>query len=156
MGNVLSVVSELLASAQSVRFLPRLRLTLRLTLCLRELTSTPPSPVLVSRTCAWTTSRSVSTHARRFFVTPRSPRTMFTSLSLLEDPPVFQRSRTCSPSTSTERSSASPSTQTRLSPTELLFRLLSSLVPTSPRSSLIFSFLMSPHFPLDLRLLEES
>mmetsp|Transcript_15537 Transcript_15537/g.25913 ORF Transcript_15537/g.25913 Transcript_15537/m.25913 type:complete len:251 (-) Transcript_15537:785-1537(-) len=154
--SVPSVVSVLLANVPSVLFLLPPRPTLRLIPSLTVSTSTQPSPVLVSRISVWTTSRSAWTLAKRFSVTPRSPRTMSTRLSLLEDPPVFLRCKTCFPNSSTERSYASPSTPMRLLPLAPPSRLPFFLVLTSPRSFRSFCCWMSLHFPSVLRLLEVS
>merc|ERR1712038_714476 len=148
------VVSVPLVSAPSVLFLPLPRLTLRLTPSLMELITMLPSLALVSRTCVWISSRSAWTLWRRYFAMPRLPREQLMRLFLLEDLPVSLRYRVCFPSSSTERNHASLSTQMRLLLMELPYRLLSFLERTSLRSSLSFFFLMLPHFPSVLRLLE--
>jgi molecular chaperone DnaK (HSP70) len=68
---VLFVVSALLASALSVPFLPRPKHPLKSTPSLRVSTSTPPSLVLVSKSCARISSVVLSTLSRRSSAIPK-------------------------------------------------------------------------------------
>mmetsp|Transcript_16196 Transcript_16196/g.34176 ORF Transcript_16196/g.34176 Transcript_16196/m.34176 type:complete len:251 (+) Transcript_16196:631-1383(+) len=154
--SVPSVVFVPPASARSALCPAPPRRTLRLTLSLMELISTPPSPAPVSRIYAWTTSRNAWIPARRSCAIPRSPRTRSMRLCLWEDPLVFRRSSPCSLSSSTARSPASPSTLMRLLRMERLCRLPFSLERTSPRSSPSSSCWMSLLFRSVLRPLVES
>ena len=144
---VLYAASAPLASVPSVRCLLLPRLPLRSTLSLRVSTSTPPSPVLVSRSFARISSDplcSPSTASSPMLrsTSLRSTRS-FSSVAL----PVSPASRSSLPTTSTARSPTSPSTPMRLLPTVLLSRLLSCLAtpaPSPPTRSCCSMWLLSP------------
>mmetsp|Transcript_7213 Transcript_7213/g.10751 ORF Transcript_7213/g.10751 Transcript_7213/m.10751 type:complete len:205 (-) Transcript_7213:912-1526(-) len=142
--SVLSDVSEPLASVPSELFLLPLRPPLRSTLSSRVLTSTPPSPVPVSRSSARISSDPLSSPSTVSLPTPRSTSPLSTRSSSSVDLPVSPVSRSSSPTTSTERSPTSPSTPMRLLPTVPLSRLPFSLVTPLARPPTRSSSWMSP------------
>merc|ERR1739848_832133 len=110
---------------------PPHRPPLRLTLCSRVLTSTPPSPVPVSRSFARISSVAPPPPSTASSPTPRSTSPRSTRSSSSVDLPAFPASRSSSPTTSTERSPTSPSTLMRLLLTVLPFCLVT-LLPSPP------------------------
>ena len=121
-----------LASVPSVPSLLPHRPPLRSTLSSRVSTSTPPSPVPVSRSCARIFSAPQSSLSTASSPTPRSTRARSTRSSSSVVPPVFPVSRSSSPTTSTVRSPTAPSTPMRLLPTVPPSRLPFSLVTPAP------------------------
>merc|ERR1712166_1098405 len=139
------VVSALPVSAPRGTFPPLPTHRSRLTPCSMVSISTPPSPVLASRTFALTSSVAPLSQSRRSSVMLSLTRAQLTRLSLSVAPPVFQRSRSRSPTTSTARSHVAPSTLTRLLHTAPLSRPTFSLVvPLATKTSFCWT---SPLFP---------
>ena len=139
---MLSVVSELLASVPSEHSHPLLKLPLKSTLSLRVLTSTLPSPVLVSRSCAKISSEAPSSQSRKSFVTRRLTRPMSTKSSWSVVPPVFPVLSSSSRTSSTARSPTRASTPMRLLPMVLLSRLpfFPEIPPRRPRTCSCLTF----------------
>ena len=140
-----SVVSALLASGLSALCLPLHKPQSKSTLFTRVLTSTPPSPVPVSRSSARISSvppppQSTVSSPMLSSTNPRS-----TKLSSSEVPLVFLESKSSSPTTSTVRSPTSPSTLMRLLHTVLPSRPPFSLVTPHPSPPTRFSSSMSRH-----------
>jgi hypothetical protein len=130
-----------------------LRPLLKLTLFSRVLISTPPSPVLVSKSSARTFSDQLPPQSTVSSLTQRLTNPRFTKSFSLVDPPVFLASRSSLPTTSMARSPTSPLTLMRLLHTVLPSRLPFSLVTPHLSPPLRSSFSMLRHCPLVLRLL---
>merc|ERR1719383_188419 len=134
------------ASAQREPSPARPRPPSRSTPCSRASTSTPPSPVPVSRSSALASSVALLTQSRSPSVMPASTKMASTRSSWSVAPPVSPRSRSSSRTTSTARSSTSPSTLMRPLPTVPLSKPPFSAVTNPKRFRISFSS-MSPHFP---------
>jgi hypothetical protein len=150
---VLSVASAQPVSERRELFPPLPRPPSKSTLSSRVSTSTHPSPVLVSRSFARIFSAQPPPQSTVSLLMPRSTNPRFTRSSSSEVLPVFQESRSSSPTTSTERSQTSPSILTKLSHTELPSRLLFSLEIPPPSPPTRFSSSMSRLCPSVSRLL---
>ena len=150
---MLFVVSELLVSVLSALFLHPHKPPLRSTLFLRVSISIPPSPVLVLRNFARTSSDQPPPQSTVSLPTPRSTSPRFTRLFWSEGLLVFPESKSSSQTTSMARSPTSQSILTRPLPMVLPFRLPFSLVilPQSQPTRSFFSMLR--HCPSVSRLL---
>lgn len=149
----LFVVSAQLVSEQRELFLPPHKPPLKSTLSSKVSTSTPPSPVLVSKNFARIFSDQLPPQSTVSLPTLRSTSPRSTRSSSSEVPLVSPESRSSLPTTSTARSPTSQSTPTRLLPTVLPSRLPFSPVTPHP-SQLTRSFCsMSRHCPSVSRLL---
>merc|ERR1712209_351042 len=102
---------------------PRLKRASRSTPCSRASTSTPQSQGQGLRSSALTSSREPLILWRRRCVTPSLTSRPSTTSSLWEAPPGFPRFRSCSKTSSMERSSTSRSTLMRPWLMEPLFKL---------------------------------
>jgi hypothetical protein len=116
---VLSVVSELLASVLREPSLHPHKPPLRSTLSLRVSISIPPSPVLVLRNFARTSSDPPPLQSTVSLLTPRSTNPRSTRSSLSEGILVFLEFKSSLPTTSTARSPTSQLTPMRPLPTVL-------------------------------------
>jgi len=150
---VLFVVSVLLASVPSEPSHPPHKPRLKSIRCSRVLTFTLPSPVLVSRNFARTSSDQPLPPSTVSSPMQRSTNQRFTRLSSSEVPLVFPESKSSLLTISTVRSLTSQSTPMRLLPMVRPSRLL--FFPATPLPSQLtrFFFSMLRHCPWVLRLL---